>query len=454
VKRPAASIQGRLTVRLGTLFAIVFVAASLMVFFRYREGGGEPPSEALTEQIYKVAAALQRDSSGNVRLTLPPNATRRFDYVIRNASGRVLVVSSEAELQRMGLPPAGWDQGSFQDFEGPNGEMLFGAFVRLQTDVGLVTIQVAEVDSVISAQAKGIVDQLIEDVVPILLPFVLATLGIGLLTIRRSLAPLTKLAQQAENITPAALELRLPDTDLPRELRPLVAAINGALDRLDAGFRQQREFTADAAHELRTPLAILAAHLDSLGDQQPVRALREDVDRMSRLVGQLLSVARLEALAISPNEFADLHAIAVEVAGSLAPWAVRQGKAVAVTGVSDAIMVHGNADALTQAVRNLAENALQHTPIGTSVDIEVTAKPAVHVIDQGPGIPEAMRMQVTKRFWRGDHRKGRDDGVGLGLAIVTRIATAHGAKLEVTDAPSGGARFSLYLHTRKKLNDT
>jgi signal transduction histidine kinase len=444
VTRSSGSIERRLTIRLGVLFAIVFLAGALMMFVRYRDGNAEPPMEMLNKRIQQVAMALVRDDDGTVRLTLPAKAMKHIDYVVRGPDGTLLLASSAAAAERLAPPPnSGWDRGEYQDLDGANGDTLFSTFARVTTPVGPVIIQVAESETQIAAQARSVFDELLEDAMPLLLPFVLATLIIGVRTIRNSLSPLGMLAAQAAKITPTSTELRLPDADLPRELQPLVAAINGALNRLDAGFRQQREFTADAAHELRTPLAILAAHLDSMGNPQAVAALREDVDRMSRLVGQLLSVAQLEALAVAPDETADLHAIAVDVAASLAPIAVRQGKAIAVTGAADPVAVRGNADALRQAIRNLVENAMQHTPAGSSVEIDVSGQPAVHVVDHGAGVPETLRTRVVERFWRGDRRKG--DGAGLGLAIVNRIAAAHGGRLAIGDTPGGGARFSLYL---------
>jgi signal transduction histidine kinase len=164
---------------------------------------------------------------------------------------------------------------------------------------------------------------------------------------------------------------------------------------------------------------------------------------MGRLVGQLLSVAQLEALAVAPDEVADLRALARDVAESMAPLAVQQGKEIAVVGVDAPIRVHGNGESLRQAIRNLAENAVQHTPEGTSVEIEVTAEPAIHVRDHGPGVPAELRERVTQRFWRADRSNG--DGAGLGLAIVKRIADAHGGQFEIDDAPGGGARFTLRL---------
>jgi len=164
---------------------------------------------------------------------------------------------------------------------------------------------------------------------------------------------------------------------------------------------------------------------------------------MGRLVSQLLSVAQLEVLAVAPDEIADLHALTVEVAESLAPLAVQQGKEIAVIGTDARVLVRGNAETLRQAIRNLAENAVQHTTLGTSVEIEVTAEPAIYVRDHGPGVPPALRDRVTRRFWRADRSKG--EGSGLGLAIVKRIADAHRGRLEIDDAPGGGARFILRL---------
>jgi signal transduction histidine kinase len=437
------SLQQRLALRLGLLFLVIFIAASLMLFFRYRADEDELAADRLLQFIHDVAAGLAVGSDGIGRVNLPPDH-EPFEFVVRDANGSVLAASSPSAEARAVDGPDGLAGGTPRQRAARLKLTLTGAFARVETAAGPVVVEVTEAKAANSQNARRAGQESLEDVVPILVPFILAALVIGVYTIRNSLAPLAAVARQAASITPSETHHRLTQEGLPRELEPLVAAVNGAIDRLDEGFRRQREFTADAAHELRTPLAILAAHLENLGDGGATAVtLREDVARMGRLVGQLLSVAQLEALAVAPDEVADLHALARDVAESMAPLAVQQGKEIAVVGADAPIRIRGNGESLRQAIRNLAENAVQHTPEGTVVEIEVTAEPAIRVSDRGPGVPADLRERVTQRFWRADRSNG--DGSGLGLAIVKRIADAHGGEFEIDDAPGGGALFTLRL---------
>src|SRR5205085_145686 len=182
----------------------------------------------------------------------------------------------------------------------------YGLNIRLASIVGPLSISVAQ-----AAEANVLVDSLLREfvidlgwIVPLL---VLVTLGVGILAIRSGLKPVRKASEMAAAIGPGATSIRLPDASLPNEIVPLVAAVNRALDRLEKGFEVQRQFTANAAHELRTPLSIVTAALDAMEDGDEVAKLRADVARMSRLVTQLLSVARLDAIALDVSERVDLN---------------------------------------------------------------------------------------------------------------------------------------------------
>src|SRR5262249_54308062 len=151
-------------------------------------------------------------------------------------------------------------------------------------------------------------------------------------------------------------------------------------------------------------------------------ALREEVARMNRLVEQLLCVTRLDSLTLNVSSPVDLHEVA-EVVGSMAHLALSAGRRIALTGASQPVLVTGNAAAITDALRNLIENALVHAGQGTEVVIEVDPEGAISVQDSGPGISVEDRPHIFERFWRGKGVGG--EGAGLGLAIVMEIVRAH-----------------------------
>jgi signal transduction histidine kinase len=173
---------------------------------------------------------------------------------------------------------------------------------------------------------------------------------------------------------------------------------------------------------------------------------------MTRTVNQVLDIAELESFVIGDDARADLHAVCAEAVAFMAPIAVNSQKSIALTGADRPIWVHGHSEALFRAVRNLIENALRHTPKDGAVEIEVSsdgvAQGVVRVLDEGPGVPEAERETIFRRFWRRD--RSRPESRGLGLAIVARVAETHGGTVTVENRPrdgqqGGGAMFVLCL---------
>ena len=205
-------------------------------------------------------------------------------------------------------------------------------------------------------------DELSTEVLPALALVVGGSLFVVATSIRYDLRPLLRAARDAERIGPADTASRLDETGVPIEVLPLVRAVNGALERLDAAFENQRQFTADAAHELRTPVAVLRARIDALSLNGAGATLRDDVDRLSRLIDQLLTVSALDGRAFDLDRQVDVGAVARRVVADLAPLAVARGRDLAFQGPKRPVRIVGNALALEEGVRNLVENALRYTP--------------------------------------------------------------------------------------------
>jgi two-component system OmpR family sensor kinase len=260
----------------------------------------------------------------------------------------------------------------------------------------------------------------------------------------RAMAPISGVAATLARRSPTSLD-PLPAQGLPDEIAPLVGGLNDLLARLGAAFGMQRRFAADAAHELRTPLTALGLQIqlleratDDAGRAAAIARLKEGVKRATRLVQQLLTLARLEPDA-AEHAFApaSLDAIARRTVGELAPLAEAKGVALSVEAGSGA-SVDGVEDSLAVLASNLADNAVRYTPPGGRVVVRVRrdgAEAVLEVADDGPGIAPDERSRVFDRFYRGANVDA--PGSGLGLSIVRQIADLHGARLAITDGVDG-----------------
>ncbi|MGH8800777.1 MAG: sensor histidine kinase, partial [Casimicrobiaceae bacterium] len=232
---------------------------------------------------------------------------------------------------------------------------------------------------------------------------------------------------------------------LPAELRPLGESLNGLLARLSDALSAQRRFTADAAHELRTPLAAVTLQLDlarRAGSPGELAASLSDLEvgvaRASHVVEQLMTLASVEPEALAAQKSrCDLVAIAKDVIVARAGLAERKGLDLGLARAEPA-SIDGNPASLTILLSNLVDNALRYTPVGGRIDVAVGIADGVSILsvsDTGPGIPPTERERVFDRFYRGANAD--EPGSGLGLSIVKRIADAHGATVAL-DAPTTG----------------
>jgi len=215
--------------------------------------------------------------------------------------------------------------------------------------------------------------------------------------------------------------------------------VEEALRRSEA---KHKEFSADVAHELRTPLAVLRAQLDNLNNEKIKQALIPDVDALTHLVERILTMSQLDSIDFRSGKRADLCEVCSVVAASLGPLAVKVGRSIEVTGAKGPLKVRGDADALVQAVQNLVENAIRYASPDSTITIDISDDPAIKVSNLGVSIPPEQREILFNRFEQADRHSG---GAGLGLAIVKRVVEAHDGSVDITDVPGGGAAFTIRL---------
>lgn len=270
-----------------------------------------------------------------------------------------------------------------------------------------------------------------------------------------ALKPVLRVASELRSRDAQRLD-PISDDDVPAEIEPMIRQLNGLLDRLRSAFAAQRAFVADAAHELRTPIAALKLQTgllgragDEAGRADALRELNAGVDRSAHLVDQLLAMARNEPAA-RPAACADtdLAATARDAIAGLRTLAQARGSTVALTA-PQSLPIRADPDAMQALVRNLVDNALRHSPPGSRVEVEVAQQgdeARLIVDDSGSGIPEADRGRVFDRFHR--RNTGNEPGSGLGLAIVKAIVDRHDGRIELVDSPLGGLRAAVRLPSR------
>ena len=432
--------------QLAILYAVATgIAAAILIYQAY------DTAETLGERDLNLRAAdlagYVRPGANGPRLDLPSQLAAAYNagadiFALRTADGRVLSASPAGFGETVAKWPLPSDEPSYFSLSdyGPASQAYHGVSVTLQSAAGPIAVAVARAKDA-DVLAKALLRDFIADVMWLVPLLVAVTVGVGILVIRRGLKPIREVSDMAARIGPSATHIRLSGKDLPAEITPLVAAVNRALDRLEQGFAVQRKFTANAAHELRTPLAIITAMLDAMEGNGELANLRTDVARMNRIVEQLLRVARLDAVALDVSGIVDLKDVASDVVATLAPWALTQHRTVAFAAPERPVPIQGNEHAIGDAIRNLVENAVMHSPPGSEVTVSVAPAGRVSVLDRGPGIPYDQRELIFERFWRG---KGTaSNGAGLGLAIVREIMNAHRGSIRVEQGPAGGASFTL-----------
>ena len=448
------SLRWRLLWTLTLLLVVLMLASSLSAYLNGREAADTAYDRTLLASARTIAAGLsQRD--GSLSADVPYVALDTFAY---DSAGRIYyqVYDIQRRLisgyEHLPAPPPGTPRtddypalARFYNAEYRGQNVRVVSLLKAVSEPnmnGMAEIRVAETDEARVAMARSLMaDTLLR----------LGMLGLGALlvvwfAVSAALRPLERLRTAVEEREPDDLR-PLPLVPVQRELRPLVQTLNHFTERLRWQFERQAQFIADAAHELRTPLAVLKARIE-LGlrthDPQVLRHTLEqtvkDTDRLTHLANQLLSLARIEngarAIAEGGAQLLDLSQLARELGMAMAPLAHSRGVALALEA-DQPVWLRGEPTLLNELLSNLIDNALAHTCAGGNVILRVSLPAVLEVEDDGPGIPYEDRERVFERFYR---RNQQVAGSGLGLAIVGEICRAHLAHISLHDGAERGLK--------------
>lgn len=269
---------------------------------------------------------------------------------------------------------------------------------------------------------------------------VFGTAGTAWFAVREGLKPLRSAGRQAEQINLDSLDCLIEARSVPEEIIPFVEAINAALARLMASAKRMRRYTANAAHELRTPLAIMRARLEDEEEPTFKRDLLQDASKLQAVVEQMLVAARLTERQADLDQRLDLVPTIRSVVFDYMPLVIKCGRKIELEAPESPVCTSGNQRAIECVVANLIDNALRAEPLQGTVLVRIDASAKVEVIDHGDGIAMCDREMIFEPFWR---KSGATPGTGLGLAIAKELMAKLGGRIWVEETPGGGATFKL-----------
>ncbi|KRG45957.1 hypothetical protein ARC20_05995 [Stenotrophomonas panacihumi] len=433
------SLAGRLLLAASAgLLAAAVAAIALLWVSPWPRTGEDVLRVELEEEWQHLRDGLRVAADGTAQLRLDAKNTAAYDampkdaaYLVLDAAGRDVLSSPPGPAldALRGMSPEVTIQSG--EVAGGGGELLMMGG-QIHHGGRAYTARVARSDRLVSTLGDYAGELYVRAGLITVLIALLTFGGVVFFTVRRLLRPLHRASAIASAIGPRNLAARLQVEQMPSELKPMVQAFNAALDRLENGYRVQQEFLASAAHELKTPLALLQAEIE-LGGAANTEVLLRDTALMARQVHQLLHLAEVSEghnYRFAPMAMGDA---VQEAADYLARAADRKAVHVDVEVAPSLAPVEADAAAVFVLAKNLLENALNHSSPGGVIRVRVEAS-GFSVQDEGPGVPEADLPHLFQRFWRAQ-RDGH--GAGLGLAICQEVCAAHGWRIRLATHDEG-----------------
>ncbi|MDD3020752.1 MAG: ATP-binding protein [Alphaproteobacteria bacterium] len=426
------------------LFAILQISFVLYTYLNNIQDLGQSlltrQSQEIAKSIHLKGEYLSHDKKHNIHEHI---SDARIAFAVYSKAGQEIMIHGPYDLRDSLMPPVTSVSAETRRDEYSNGFRLKG-IRKVIIDNHPIWVSIVIEGKGLRPFTPVLITEIVEHVALPIIPLSLFILVFNIIVVRKTLLPVTNAIEQIDKIRPDDIGFRLDTPESPVEVQKLVIAMNNALERIESAVTSLRHFTADTAHELRTPLAIMRLEVDKLPEGENKLKLINDLEGMTRLVSQMLDMAYANALVIQNDSQANLGNIARDVINQLTPLAVKSRKSITLNDLSDGIPIYGHAEALGRALRNTIENAIFYTPEGTSVEVTVINDRKISVRDHGAGISEDQQKTILNRFSRGS-KKSTHQGAGLGLAIALQIAKSHGGTIEFSPSSEQGCTVILNL---------
>lgn len=431
--RTPGSLKHRLLVLAMTTVVLVWIVATAFTYLDATEEFNEILDAHLAQSasLLVVQASKDQDEIETDHAPLLHKYSRRVAFQIWESGHTLRLHSANAPTSMLSVH----EQGFSNSVIGGKRWRVFSTW----DESGDNLIQVAELSEARDELSAGIIKHMLKPLL-VSLPILALLLWIA---VTRGLSPLVRLTREVEKREPGNLAV-LDTGSSPREVIPLINHLNTLFSRIDASMQKERRFTADAAHELRTPVAGIKAQAQvaraATHNAERIHALDNAIlgcDRAAHLIDQLLTLARIDTLGDEVSQQCQLKSLATEVISAIAPVALNLGVQLELAG-SDDTSVRGDPALLKILLRNLIDNAVRHTGSGTSVLVAINQQPGqtgLSVCDNGPGISAEDMERITERFYRPAGTSA--SGSGLGLSIVRRITEIHASRLQIEPKKQG-----------------
>ena len=457
------SIRIKLVIWFLIVFSLVFTSLEVFLYYKLESIIVSTTDDHLRSTIDTIAGLLAlEDDHGQLEMELIELAhSAKGDYAeklsgryyqVVDSKGEILSRSPSLVLADEKLPVVtNASTSKFETVIGPNGTPIRLVSHSYQFSKGLLTVQagdsIADTYKLLRSFKKAVI---------ISYPIIFILCGIGTYLITGwALRSIRVFSASIDQITDKDLSTRIDEVNSADELKGLAGSFNTMLKRLEMSFNRQRQFLSDASHELRTPTSIIRSYCDVTLNRERsaeeykdvLRKISDSVNRMCDIINRILTISRLDNMAVlfRPARV-DLKAVVEDVVKLVEPNAATRGVRINMSG--NDVIINGDREGLTEMFTNIVENAIKYNKPEGNVDIninEVNGSALISVADTGIGIPEEETKKIFDRFYRVDASRGQTIGSGLGLSIVYSIVEFHGGRIEVESTLGKGSIFKVYL---------